>query len=230
MPKQQKKAMPRYNQVFLNKYKDYPGIKASAKGDKYAHCGYCKTDFTVSHGGVFDIEKHRKGKGHVDAEAAARGTPDLMTYMVQPNQANSLELKVIRAETIITELMVKHNVPLSAADSFSSAFKVAFSDSEIAKKYACGRSKATALVKHLASDIKNDMREQMQTGPISIATDGSNDQKEKQFPIVVSASSLDRGVESKLLSVPILSGKPATGKISSRAPVHASQVPDRRAE
>ena len=40
--------------------------------------------------------------------------------------------------------MVEHNLPLAVSDHLTPLLQDAFSDSEIAKKYACRRTKATS--------------------------------------------------------------------------------------
>ena len=40
------------------------GIVASSKGDQYAHCKLCKSDFSVAHGGFNDITHHARGPTH----------------------------------------------------------------------------------------------------------------------------------------------------------------------
>ncbi|XP_064648741.1 uncharacterized protein LOC135500955 [Lineus longissimus] len=197
-------------QRFNNKYCDFPGISASDRGKKYARCSYCKSDFSIAHSGSYDIERHQKGKKHTDMMKAAKNTHNVGDFFHQRNEA--LDLQVVKAETIMTEFIVKMNLPLTAADEFTKVVKEAFPDSKIAKLYGCGRSKTTAIVKHMAAEIKDEMKEKMKTGAFSIATDGSNDQKEKQFPVVVSSSSIEDGVTVQLLSVPVLEGVPATGK------------------
>ena len=56
----------------------------------------------------------------------------------------------------------------------------------------------------MAAVIKEEIVEKMKTGPFSFATDGSNDSKDKQFPIVVTTICPEEGVKVNLLSVPVL--------------------------
>ena len=44
------------------------GIMASSKGDQYAHCKLCKSDFSVVHGGFNDVTRHTKGPTRSSAE------------------------------------------------------------------------------------------------------------------------------------------------------------------
>ena len=68
----------------------------------------------------------------------------------------------------------------------------------------CGRNKATAIIMDLAKITKKDISERMRTGPFTISTDGSNDAKSKQFPLVVrTVDPVTSTVNSELLSIPI---------------------------
>ena len=76
----------------------------------------------------------------------------------------------------------------------------------------CGRNKATAILCDLAATTKKTLSERMASGPFTISTDGSNDETDKQFPLVVrTVNHQTMTVNSELLSVPICDG-PATGK------------------
>ena len=55
----------------------------------------------------------------------------------------------------------------------------------------------------MAKCIQKDLIEDMINGPFSIATDGSNDARDKQFPIVVTTSNAS-GLSVQLLSIPVL--------------------------
>ena len=67
------------------------------------------------------------------------------------------------------------------------AMKVMFPDSEIAQKFQCGRSMATALLKELSHAARQDLLTNMRIMPFTVYTDGSNDvgSGNKQFPIVL---------------------------------------------
>ena len=99
---------------------------------------------------------------------------------------SSNDLGSIRAETLFTNFLVEHNVPLSVADHFGPLLKKMCPDSEIAKKYACARTKTGSIVRTLADDDERTIREAMKNGPFSIATDGSTDYDDvKLYPLVV---------------------------------------------
>lgn len=55
-------------------------------------------------------------------------------------------IQVSCAEVKITNFMVKHNLPLAVSDHLTPLVGDMFSDSAIAKKYACHRTKATSIL------------------------------------------------------------------------------------
>jgi len=78
---------------------------------------------------------------------------------------------------------------------------------------ACGRNKSTVLIKELALKIADNLSTRMRNGPFTLSTDGSNDERSKQYPVVVRTFDKKSGsVNSELLSVPICEGS-ATGKV-----------------
>ena len=63
----------------------------------------------------------------------------------------------------------------------------------------------------MALDIKTELQEFFSHGPFCVATDGSNEQCDKQYPVVITTVG-DRGMETSLLSVPVLGLRsPSTG-------------------
>ena len=65
--------------------------------------------------------------------------------------------------------------------------------------------------KNIGQDLKSNLIDRMKSGPVSISTDGSNDEKSKQFPLVVRTVGQDGLVNSELLAVPVVKGS-ATGE------------------
>jgi len=53
-------------QQFLPKYAvKYPVLQASIKGETFAFCTICSSNFMVSHGGLADCKRHVEGDNHV---------------------------------------------------------------------------------------------------------------------------------------------------------------------
>ena len=203
-------------QGFLPSYSaDYKFLRQSKRGQQYAHCSYCLCDFSVAHAGRNDIERHVKSAKHKASEKAIGFTGSLKAFMPSSSQGqlqNTFERDVTRAEATMAQLIAEMNLPLSAADTFTKAVKVMFPDSKIAQKYQSGRSKTTSIIKELGNQAQSELASRMKSGPFTLSTDGSNDDKAKQFPMVVRTIDPNDGrVTSELLSVPVCTGS-ATGK------------------
>lgn len=94
---------------------------------------------------------------------------------------------------------------------FKDCQKSAFPDSNIAQKFQCCRNKATTIVECMAADMKSDLRQRIRSGPFTIQTDGSNEQRDKMYPVVITTAT-PTGVSTELLSVPTLNlQEPSTG-------------------
>lgn len=199
----------KYGQKFLERYSDTPGIKPSMRGPSHVHCIYCKHDFSIEHSGKYDIQRHVTSNTHINKAKAAKSNKSISDMFSQHTMPEA-GMQVIKAETLMTDLIVDLNLPITAADRFNKVLKKAFPDSKIAQNYECGRSKTTAIIKCMATHSEDKLVSKMRSGPYSFSTDGSNDQKNKQFPIVVTYPS-EHGVSQELLSVPVLAGS-ATGK------------------
>ena len=101
---------------------------------------------------------------------------------------NPLDEKVIKAEMLWNKFLVEHNLPIAASDHAGALFKAKFPDLEMAKKYSCGRSKATDISNCMANEISDNIIGKMKTHPFSISSDGSNNGGEGQlYPFVVRA-------------------------------------------
>lgn len=78
---------------------------------------------------------------------------------------------------------------------------------------ACDRNNSTVRIKELALKITEHFSTRMKNGPFTLSTDGSNDERSKQYPVVFRTFEKTLGsVNSEHLSVPICEGL-ATGKV-----------------
>lgn len=70
-------------------------------------------------------------------------------------------------------MLVQHNIPLSLADELSPMFKDIFPDSDIAKSYACRRTKTACIINGaIAPYLQKQLVEYMRDNPFSVAIDG----------------------------------------------------------
>lgn len=211
-------------QVFLKSYTSkFPFIKeCNSKGADvkfYARCTCCKTDIYIGSAGAGDIRRHEKSSKHIqNFKAQTSNQPRLNVFMSNRQKAmedqtaiekrekeEKLKEDTIRAEVMLVELIAKLNLSMNSATTLTEAFKVMFHDSQIAQNFHCGRTKATAIVKDLASKHKKLLVERMRNGPFSLSTDGSNDSNSKLYPIVVRTVNPETlKVEAEVVSLPVL--------------------------
>ena len=100
---------------------------------------------------------------------------------------------------------MEHNLPLATADHISKLFKSMFSDSQIASKYKCGRTKTShILTGTVAKNLMKDIKEEIIAAHwFGLATDGSSDENDKFLPILIRHIGKDSDlVETSLLDMP----------------------------
>ncbi|KAF3838183.1 hypothetical protein F7725_009951 [Dissostichus mawsoni] len=84
-------------------------------------------------------------------------------------------------------MVIEHNLPLARNDHYSKLVSRMFPDSEIARQYACGRTKATHIAYSVASHSVDRLKKAvgLKKAPYSLATDGSSDEEDKFFPVLI---------------------------------------------
>ena len=177
-PDEPTKKKRKCTQTFRPEYeKDFHGITSSKTSVHHAFCQACNCDILISHGGRADIKLHCARKKHL--ENIPRWDKFLKTKVpissVFPSARVKTDLSIIRAETLLTNFLSEHNLPIATADHCSDLFRKMFPDSNIAQKFSCGRTKASSIIHVLAREEKIKTSDNMKHGPFVIGTDGSND-------------------------------------------------------
>ena len=67
----------------------------------------------------------------------------------------------MKAEVKFSYFIGEHHLALAVADHCSKLFSSMFPDSDIARAFKCGRTKATATVKVIAQDMIGEIMERM---------------------------------------------------------------------
>lgn len=100
---------------------------------------------------------------------------------------------------------MKHNLAFLSCDHATKLFKEMFPDSETAKKFACGRTKTTAIVKEALSPYYHKKVINKLSNPFSILMDESNDKNDKSCIILVRVLDSNVGdVRARFLDMPIV--------------------------
>ena len=195
----------KYDQKYLPEYSKIPGIAPSRIDIYHAYCQYCRKDFSIRRSGRYDINRHCRSTSHDDYVKLSRENRVMTNFISSGNNISEQNKAVIRAEVMFTDMITELNLPIAAADTINKVVKKAFTDSQIAKSYECGRSKTTALINSISTITETDIVEIMKNGAFSLCTDGSSDQAGKLYPLVVLYSD-KTGVHQGLLCVMELEG------------------------
>ena len=75
--------------------------------------------------------------------------------------------------------VAKHNLAFLNSERVSKRFAQMFRDSETARKFACGRTKTTAIVKEALSTYYHAKAIHNMSNPFSVLMDESNDKQDK---------------------------------------------------
>ncbi|XP_063215641.1 uncharacterized protein LOC134527170 [Bacillus rossius redtenbacheri] len=198
------KKVTKYLTVYNKAYSDkFPCILTSKKGDHFAFCSLCRSDFAVSHGGRWDVVKHIQTKKHQDNVRCVDANKKLSFC----GSASRQEESVTNAECLFTCFVLEHNLPVSCSDHAGLLFRKMFPDSAIAQQFGCARTKTSAIISEMVKTEEEKLVQTLKNGAFSVATYGSNDSDSKLYPVVVSYYSSEEGkVESSVLCVPVLSG------------------------
>nr|XP_037278908.1 uncharacterized protein LOC119172042 [Rhipicephalus microplus] len=120
-----------------------------------AFCILCNCTISCAQHGAAAVKRHAGMKKHIDAAARHRDKDGnlLPPKLVQGTldffngSANtSLEHQVSKAETTFALSVVAKGIPFSWGDTATSIYHCMFPDSDIAKKFSCGRIKLARIV------------------------------------------------------------------------------------
>ena len=145
---------PEYSQA-------YPCFKSVKANTCEAFCIICQHVLNISHGGICDLKKHVGTAKHVKLANSQPGcngqtSMDSLGFITRDN-----DVDVINAEVLFTKFIVENNLPIAISDNCGRLFKRMFPDSKIARKYGCGRTKTTAIIRTLSEDkVQTKSRDQ----------------------------------------------------------------------
>ena len=195
---ERKKEPPKKKQRYTCKYQDkwtveYPWLCKSRQGIEHAFCKVCVIDIKVDHGGKTDLKKHTRLQ-------KSQNTTAPVTNLLTVNADTE---DVIRSETLLTNFVAEHNLPFAVADHFIRLCKQMFPDSKIAKKFSCGQTKTTMIVKNaIAPALEEELVKQCKTGPFSFGSNDTNQQKTLAIVVKYFDEVRERAV-TRFLDMPI---------------------------
>ena len=186
------------------------GILRSSRGNSFARCEFCNTDFNISHGGVNDVKRHLATSKHQQCLNAASRSRQITTIL--HSQQSPVEDAVTRAEVLFAEFVAEHNLSFSVANHFTHLTSAMFTDSKIAKAFRSARTKTTCIIKGaLYPHFIDPVVKMCQDKPFSILCDEGNDGEDKNFAILVRLWDEDLGKPmTRFLNMPVCNS--ATGE------------------
>ncbi len=171
-----------------------------ALGNTFARCTLCSTDFSISNGGKSNVTSHLKGKKHMELVAGSSSTMSVTSFF-----ETQFPKTVIEAEAQWALFVAKHNLAFLTSDHATKLFKQMFPDSEIAKKFACGRTKCTAILKEALAPYYHAKAIHNMSSPFSILIDESNNKVDKSCIILVRFVDEQLGnVKTRFLDMPVV--------------------------
>ncbi|CAM4720751.1 unnamed protein product [Leuciscus chuanchicus] len=207
-PSSIKKRRCGYKKDWENEYLWLKGVEGDTKR---AFCDLCKTSFSIGHGGEYDVKRHRLTETH-KKRVQQKETSKSMDAFLRPKN-DFLADKVTAAESSVYHT-VQHATPYRAGDCGTKLAPTIYPDSDIAKRMACGRTKAEAIVTDVLAPASvedclkvlrrplNEQREattKAHTPFFSVASDASNHGTTKLFPLSVRYWTPGLGVQTKVL-------------------------------
>ena len=137
------------------------------------------------HQGIKDVKDHCETESHKKREKEIKTQPSISQLFLSQEKKDS----VTRAEVIMTNFLVQHNLPLATSDHLGPLFRSAFPDSNIAKEYSSGRTKTCAIINKAHEYIVQHCLQH----PFSLGIDGSSDTElEKMNPMTVRIFDISR--------------------------------------
>lgn len=101
--------------------------------------------------------------------------------------------------------IAKHNLAFLTSDHANKLFKEMFPDSEFAKKFACGRTETTAIVKEALALYYQQQKVINLSNPFSILMDESNDKVDKSSIMLIKVLNPEVGdVKTRFFDMPIV--------------------------
>ena len=90
---------------------DYPWVKGSGISVNHAFCKLCSVNFTVGHGGKYDLSQHAKSVVHLGHENTTK-----VNYSISSMLKSTESVKnATNAEVLFTNFIAEHNLPFFIA-------------------------------------------------------------------------------------------------------------------
>lgn len=179
--------------------KNYAAWLKPTPGDPLsATCTVCSATIVIKHEGKTALDDHVKTKKHQNRVQVTRQTMAISSFMIKKD---SEEDKIAVAELTSTYHGVRHGHSYLSTDCGNKVSAKIFSDSNIATKMSCGRTKSEALVENVLAPFSQERlaAELQKAQSFAVCSDASNSGHTKLFPYTVQYFCTSEGVKYGLL-------------------------------
>ena len=154
-------------------------------------CVPCNKQISCSHQGLKDINDHCLRETHKIRVQEVNKSRPISQFFSSPNTSNR---DCIKAEVMITNFLIQHNLPIATSAHLGPLFKSIFPDSQIAKSYACSTTKTSAIINEaMGPHCHEYITEHCKGHPFSLGIDGSSDTDiEKMNPVTIRVFDINR--------------------------------------
>lgn len=199
----------KYKSKFKSEWEKLYPVRA-VKNDRYAFsCVPCNKVVRCDHQGLKDVKDHCTTETHKQRVQTTNSQPPISHFLNSAAQS----MNVSRAEVMVTNFLIQHNLPIATAEHLAPLFKKIFPDSNIAKSYACSRTKTSAIInKAMGPHCHEYLVEHCKKHPFSLGIDGSSDTDvAKMNPVTLRIFDVNRSktVTSHFYDMCITSGEHA---------------------
>lgn len=204
--------------VYSDNWENNPDYaKWIKKKDEYnATCKLCQVDISIKYEGSRGLDKHRQTKKHSKLVLSQKISGNLQNFLVK--KESTLETEISKAELMYVFHNVTHGLSYNSLDCQLKLASSVYSDSKIASKMSCGRTKAAAITRNVLGSFAQEqvVTELKEAKYFSVGSDASNVGNVKTYPYSVQYFNVETGISKKLLDFyedPFESSKDIFGKI-----------------
>ena len=210
-PPKRKKRYCVFNKDWLKEFAPWLAKVDDATGN----CIYCRQNFSVKYEGRKAIAVHANSAKHQSAVLTQKQSQMLSKFF--PVKGSSEQDAVTAAELACTYQCVKHHHSYFSQDCGNKLLPKLLSDSAIAVKISCGRTKAASYVENVLGPKAQELcvTELKSAGYFGIGSDASNNGNKKLFPLTVRYFSRSDGLKDGLLDF-YLDNDETSGAIADR--------------
>ncbi|XP_043381024.1 uncharacterized protein LOC114021903 isoform X1 [Chelonia mydas] len=164
----------------------------SKASEESGYCSICRVQFKIQFDSVKAIQHHAETAGHEIKVRAQVQSSIIDKFFILPD--TSEEEQVCTAELLLTYHGVKHHHSYHSQDCGNKLYPSIFTDSKIASKIHCGRTKAEALIENVLAPHSLKLAVQdIGSASFSIVTDAWNKGNTKLFPVALHYFNKDKG-------------------------------------